>query len=87
MFRDRGGANLAQLLLRQKLICFHFIVIRTKQEIDIDYHYTRKFIDEMLCAYCSFFSSTLSLPLPLVSLTFNSAALLTIVALFLADKL
>jgi len=85
MFRNRGN-NLAQLLLRQKLICFHFIVIRTKQEIDMDYHYTRKFIDE-ICAYCSFFSSTLSLPLPLVSLTFNSAALLTMVALFLADKL
>ena len=35
----------------------------------------------------SFFSSALTFDLPLVSLTFNSAALWTNVALFLADRL
>lgn len=35
----------------------------------------------------SFFSSALTLPLPFVNLTLSSAALLTSVALFLAERL
>jgi len=38
-------------------------------------------------AFSVFFSSLFNLPLTLVNLTFNSAALLTIKAFFLADKL